>query len=336
MMSLVSVVVIGRNEGARLSRCLDSIAAAGITDPSRVIYVDSCSSDDSVARATAFGAAVVTVNPARPCAAIGRNAGWRRAGTPFVLFLDGDTVLAPGFLEAGLEALTNRRVAVAWGHRREINGGASIYTRVLDRGWIYAPGPSDFCGSDALMRRSALAAVGGFDEGLIAGEEPELCRRLRALELQILHLDQPMTGHDLAITRPSQYLRRAVRAGYAYAEVSSRFSHTDDPFWSRDAAHNLTFGGGLLGLIAAAITMTIAAGSALPLAGLLAVLLLLSLRAARRARWKGADRPTLLAYGVHSILQHLPILFGQLAYYRDRSPGRQRGLIDYKERRASG
>ena len=94
----------------------------------------------------------------------------------------------------------------------------SLYNRVLDLDWIYAPGDTDYCGGDVLMRRCALEQVDGFDPTLIAGEEPELCRRLRHCGYRILHIDSPMTGHDLNITRFSQYWRRALRAGHAYAK----------------------------------------------------------------------------------------------------------------------
>ena len=55
------------------------------------------------------------------------------------------------------------KVAVVWGHRREIHPEQSIYNRVLDLDWIYAPGPTLFCGGDALFRRSVLTATNGFD-----------------------------------------------------------------------------------------------------------------------------------------------------------------------------
>ena len=52
VLPLVSVVIIGRNEGPRLSRCLASVRAADAQAFTlEILYVDSASSDDSVARA---------------------------------------------------------------------------------------------------------------------------------------------------------------------------------------------------------------------------------------------------------------------------------------------
>jgi GT2 family glycosyltransferase len=104
-------------------------------------------------------------------------------------------------------------VAIVWGHRRERYPERTLFNRVLDLDWIYAPGITDFCGGDALMRREVLAKADGFSEDLIAGEEPELCQRIRAQGHTILHIDQPMTDHDLAMTRWQAYWKRALRAG---------------------------------------------------------------------------------------------------------------------------
>ena len=329
MIPLLSVVVIGRNEGARLSRCLESVRlAAGAAGPTELIYVDSDSTDDSRERAAAAGAAVVRVRPARPCAAIGRNAGWRAARGEFVLFLDGDTVLDAGFLPPALAALNDSRVAVAWGHRREMAPRQSWYVRALDLDWVYAPGVVAFCGGDALMRRNALAACGGFDEGLIAGEEPELCQRIRAAGHVILHLDLPMTLHDLGIRSFRAYWRRAFRAGHAYAEVALATRAAGHGLWADEVRRNLVRGSAVA---AAPVALAAAAAAGpLPLAAVLAAGAAVLARTYHRCAWKSASRPTRAAYALHSQLQQLPILCGQLAFRLDRIRGRRRGLIEYR------
>ncbi len=202
-------------------------------DVREVIYVDSASTDGSAELASRYGALSITVDTERPTAARGRNIGWRLAGSELILFLDGDTVLHPRFLHVACDALlADESIAAVWGHRREMHPERSFFNRVLDLDWVYPPGLTDFCGGDVLVRRAALVEAGGFDESLIAGEEPELCRRIRAHGFKILHIDEPMTRHDLAIRHWKQYWKRAVRAGHAYAEVSDRFRHSDDPFWS--------------------------------------------------------------------------------------------------------
>jgi glycosyltransferase involved in cell wall biosynthesis len=330
----VSVVVIGRNEGQRLARCLESIRLARGVAVNEVIYVDSASSDGSVELASRNGATVIVVHPERPTAAIGRNAGWMRAASELILFLDGDTILDAAFLSAACHAIRQQQsVAAVWGHRREIHPEVSIYNRVLDLDWIYPPGLSEFCGGDVLMRRKALLETGGFDEGLIAGEEPELCRRLRARGFGILHIDQPMTGHDLQITRWGQYWKRATRAGHAYAEVSQRFRDTEDPFWANDRRRNIFRGSFWILSFAIAISASVKFGL-LPVVLWLSLLLLLSVRSAWKVRWKRANPWVLLLYGLHSHLQQVPILIGQLQYEFSRRRGKTLKLIEYKETHA--
>lgn len=328
---LVSVVVIGRNEGARLERCLASVAA--IEHPNcavEVLYVDSGSSDGSAALAASHGVETISLHTARPTAAQGRNTGWRAAAGSFILFLDGDTILHPRFVADSLPDFDDPSIAVVWGHRRETFETRSLYTRVLDLDWRYPPGFTAFCGGDALFRRAALEATGGFDDTLIAGEEPELCRRISALGLRIFHANRPMTGHDLGITTFAAYWRRALRAGHAYAEVSARFSHTANPFWLLESRRNRTRAAFLMGLPLGACCVSLVARSWWPLTLALALLLALILRTAWKARWRSNDAVALLFYGVHSHLQQIPIFFGQCRFWRDRRMGRGAMLLEYK------
>lgn len=328
---LLSVVVIGRNEGERLVRCLNSVLSADTGGHAlEIIYVDSASVDGSPERAKALGAKVLTVRPKRPSAATGRNAGWRAASGELVLFLDGDTVLAPDFIPAALRELARSpTTAVVWGHRRELAPGDSIFNRVLDLDWIYAPGTTDFCGGDALFRRAVLVQSGGYNDSLIAGEEPELCARLRALGYHIRHIDAAMTGHDLAMRHWRQYWRRAERAGHAYAEVSTMLAGNGTPLWSREAERNLWHGGLMIATSAAIVVLGLAgAWGAIFL--LLSAAVAVVVRSAWRSRWKSTQWLTLLAYGIHSHLQQIPILWGQVLCRQALRRGQGRRLIEYK------
>lgn len=327
----ISVVVIGRNEGKRLTECLLSVQAAHWTGLRyELIYVDSASTDGSPELAAALGATVIRVQPLRPSAAIGRNAGWRAARAPAVLFLDGDTLLSADFVGIALTALkASPRRAVVWGHRRERHPQHSIFNRVLDLDWVYAPGDTAFCGGDALFNRAALEQMNGFNDGLIAGEEPELCARLRQQGWQIWHIDQPMTLHDLAMTRWQQYWLRAERAGHAYAEVSHQLANTSTPLWTKEN-RRLRFHLLALLLFISIFIPVVILGMLGPAAALSALALAGLARTAWRARWKGGSPLTLWLYAVHAHLQHIPIGWGQWQWARAHRRGQRRALIDYK------
>jgi glycosyltransferase involved in cell wall biosynthesis len=331
MTPALSIVIIGRNEGERLTHCLQSVSPArGVEGKTELIYVDSASTDGSSQAAANFDAQVIVLHGGIQTAARCRNAGWQRSSAPYILFLDGDTILHPHFIQtAGKVLESDPSIAAVWGHRRELHPEHSIYNRVLDLDWIYPAGDTDFCGGDVLMRRTALAQVEGYDPGLIAGEEPELCRRLRARGYRIVHIDAPMTRHDLNMTRFGQYWRRAMRAGYAYSEVSNRFHGSADPMWLQESRKNLRRGSFWIAwLVVGLVLLVLRSVWILPW---FALLIALPLRSAWKARFKAPGQKTvLLLYGFHSQLQQIPILVGQLRYFLNRHSGKQKTRIEYK------
>jgi glycosyltransferase involved in cell wall biosynthesis len=327
----ISVVIIGRNEGVRLQRCIASVQQAHWHQLRHdICYVDSRSTDDSLALAQAQGVQTLLLPEGPMCAARARNLGWQAATGDYILFLDGDTELHPDFVGHALQALDDPRLCAAWGHRRESNPLQSLYTRVLDLDWVYPPGISPYFGGDVLVRRSALAQVDGFDATLNAGEEPELCARLRAKGWQIVHLDVPMTRHDLAVRTFKAYARRCYRSGIAYAEVTHRMRGLGDALWQHEARRDLVHG---LLYVAAPALLLLAFLSHVLVGFLLCLLgLAVLLRSAWHCRSK-ADGNALLAlqYAVHSHLQKIPALFGQLAWKRAHARSQRLALVDYKE-----
>lgn len=217
----VLVVAIGRNEGERLRRCLASLAGqAGL-----VVYVDSGSTDGSRELAASMGAEVVALDMTVPfTAARARNAGFQRGrelapAAACVQFIDGDCEMRAQWLEtASAFMAAHAEVAAVCGRRRERHPERSVYNLLCDLEWTVQPGPARACGGDAMFRTAALAEVGGYNPGMIAGEEPELCVRLRQRGWGVQVLAVEMTLHDANMLRFGQWWVRSVRAGYAYAE----------------------------------------------------------------------------------------------------------------------
>lgn len=236
----VGFVVIGRNEGARLRACLASV----MRHTSILVYVDSGSSDDSIAFAESRGIAVVSLDRSRPfTAARARNAGfdWMTRHHPeldLVHFIDGDCELAPGWLPLAVAAMQREPgLAAVCGRRRERYPERSPFNRLCDREWDTPVGIVDTTGGDALFRAAALRAVGGFNPRLIAGEEPDLCHRIRQAGWRIRRIDGEMTTHDAAMTRIGQWWQRNRRSGYATAEALTLRGRGNVSMW-RDVASN--------------------------------------------------------------------------------------------------
>ena len=217
----VGVVIIGRNEGDRLRSSIDSV----LSQAKHVVYVDSGSADDSVALAKSLGCAVVELDLQRAfTAGRARNAGFahllqQHPHLHYVQFIDGDCILDAAWVNNALAKMAeNATIAIVCGRRRERFPDASIYNKLCDMEWDTPIGQANACGGDFLVRVTAYQQVGGFDESFAAGEEPELCLRLRESGFTIWRIDADMVLHDAAMTRFSQWWWRSVRSGSAYAQ----------------------------------------------------------------------------------------------------------------------
>jgi hypothetical protein len=288
----LGVVVIGRNEGERLRRCLLSVRAK----TAAVVYVDSGSSDGSAALATSLDVIVHALDMSRPfTAARARNEGLQRLlqavpGLEFVQFVDGDCEVASGWLEAAVAFIdAHPQMAVVCGRRRERFPERSVYNLLCDLEWDTPIGEAKACGGDALMRTSALAQVGGFRATLIAGEEPELCVRLRAKGWTVWRLDAEMTLHDAAITRIGQWWQRCMRAGFAFAEGVRLHGAPPERHWVRETRSAALWGAVIpLAILFACWPLGALALCALLVYPLQVLRLAMRIPAGSRARWARA------------------------------------------------
>jgi hypothetical protein len=294
------------------------------------VYVDSGSTDGSLESAQAWGAAVVALEPPFT-AARARNAGLERLRAmypeiQFVQFLDGDCELRAGWLHAGASALArDSGLAVVSGRLRESFPEASIYNRLCDLEWDRPAGPAESSGGIAMMRITAFAEVKGFRPDLIAGEEPDLCFRLRQRGYRILRLEAEMALHDAAMLHFGQWWRRARRSGYAYAEGAARHRHEPGRFWQRESRRIAFWGLALPGL---------AIGLSIPTFGLSLALLAgypaLGWRIYRASRKQGRSPAEARLYSQFCVLGKLPEGLGLAEYCLRRLARSPSAIIEHK------
>ena len=323
----LGVVVIGRNEGARLVECLKSVVGRA----RGVVYVDSGSIDGSVDNALALGAIVASLSTEREfTAARARNHGLSVLLSKFpdlsvVQFVDGDCEVNDKWFAAGLACLAaDAGIGAVAGQRRERFPHASVYNMICDIEWRSEPGRARYFGGDAMIRVEAIVEAGGYRELLIAGEDPELALRIRRLGWELMTLAEPMTLHDANMISFPQWWLRAKRTGYAYAEGA--FIHGDGPerHWVRESRRSLFWTvlpscGALAGYVA------------LGAAGLFPLLAYpLSFSRLIVMRRKELGLVPAAAWALFVTVGKFPEAIGHVAFRVDRFRKRQAGIIEYK------
>ena len=196
---MISVIVIGKNEGERLAACLRSIQTALNALAHEVVYVDSCSTDQSLQTAKRWralfsarraeddrrsGALCRREGSARRISAV---SGWRHAASA-------------GFAEKALMAIAAKGYDGVCGIREDV---------YLRGGEIVGRNDNYFCctqerlapefGGALMITRDALDACGGWATDTIACEEAELYARLKATGCRIAEIPIPMILHTDAV-----------------------------------------------------------------------------------------------------------------------------------------
>jgi glycosyltransferase involved in cell wall biosynthesis len=310
----ISIVVIGFNESAHLDACLQSaVAARDAGQAIEVIYADGGSTDDSVAIAERCGVDAVLGGTVRRSAAANRNAGWLEARGALIQFLDGDMTLEPDWLPAGTARLdADPNCAAVCGVVTERR--RSIWSRAMQLDWRREPGPIRYFGGAALVRRTALEAVGGFPEDVAYGEEPLLCWRIRNdLGNTIEFLDAPMVTHDLAFGGLGDYWWRCTRVGETRAAIAARTWNTPDPMWRQEMLSPLGW------VLAMAIGVVALALGPWPVRlTVVAAAMLLLARKMLQTLARGESVAVAAVYAVHTYLAKIPAALGVSNWWLSR------------------
>lgn len=322
----IGAVIIGRNEGERLKVCLQSFKQFNIP----IVYVDSGSTDGSVETAKNIGAHVVNLDLSKPfTAARARNEGFTyllqiAPNTQFVQFVDGDCEVVDTWLPAALTTFQqDPTTAVVCGRRKERFPDNTFYNFMCDLEWNTPIGEAKACGGDALMRVDAFKAVEGFNNTLIAGEEPELCVRLRANGWKIQRIEADMTIHDAAITKISQWWKRTVRAGHAFAEGTFMHGNTEEQHWVQETKRAWVWAF----IIPIIILLTAIVNVKLGLLAFMVYPLQMIRLASKQSKY---GQMVALKMAGYSLLGKFAELQGQFSFHYNRLFNKKKQLIEYK------
>ncbi len=328
--SHIGFVVIGRNEGDRLKVGLNAIKK--LCSESPAVYVDSGSTDGSVAFAKSLGIDVVELDLSIPfTAARARNAGFKKLleenpTLTFVQFMDGDCELLPGWVEAATsKLLEEEKIAVVSGRREERYPEASVYNTLMDIEWNTPVGETRAVLGDMCVKVPIFQEIGGFSENIIAAEDDDLCIRARRVGYKVFRVDATMSRHDANIMQLSQWYKRSKRGGHGYANINHLHGNGPDKYFRRE-------------LISVSLW-----GAAVPLAFVFflfvypkasfIILILYTLFVCKTIlrRWKTGDSFNIaFAYGALIFTGKVPEFFGVIEYWKNRLLSRKHQLIEYK------
>jgi GT2 family glycosyltransferase len=323
----IGVVVIGRNEGERLKGCLKSLVGR----VKSIVYVDSGSSDGSLEYAQSLGVDVVSLDMTIPFSAgRARNEGFEQLRKhqhelTYVQFIDGDCEVAEGWLTAAHDFLEKETgFAVVAGRRHEKFPERSVYNQLCDIEWDTPVGETEVCGGDFMIRAETFAQVKGFNPSVVAGEEPDMCYRLRKQGWKIFRLDHSMTHHDAAITRFSQWWRRTVRCGHAYAQGYDLHRSDGEGYCLRLSIKSWIWA---LVIPVMVLVLTLTGGPLFLL--LLGFYPLQFIKITRDVNQRLKSGKLSAIYAIFTVLAKWPQLIGQMLFVKRKLMGKKPSIIEY-------
>lgn len=327
--STIGIVAIGRNEGERLRKCLESC----VQQVDTVVYVDSDSSDTSVEMAQSLGVQVHELDTSIPfSAARARNEGFQRLMQhnpvlTYVQFVDGDCEFIDGWLTTAAKTLDEQPdITIVCGRLRERYPESSLYNRICDMEWNCPPGEVDASGGIFMMRTTTFTELDGFNPSVIAGEEPELCLRVRRKGGKVLRLANDMAWHDAAMTRFSQWYKRMVRAGHAYAQGMAMHGKSPDKYCVKESI-SIWLYALILPLLIVILSWTISPWFLLAVS----IYIYKTLRIAQWATHLSDRKNDPMLFALVCMFGKFPQLIGQCKYFLNKLRGKQPTIIEHKD-----
>jgi len=198
--NLLAVIIITRNEAHHIEQGLDAVLREVQSIPDvEVMLVDSASTDETVDIARKFPISIIQLQPHWPrTPGAGRYLGTLATSSEYVLFLDGDTELYPGWIAQALDFMRQHPTVAGVGGTRDefyIDEQGQPTGGIWHRYQVQQAAQTKTLGGDGLYRRSALNEVGTFHPYLALYEEAELALRLRKAGHTLWRLPLPMVKH---------------------------------------------------------------------------------------------------------------------------------------------
>ncbi len=221
---MISFIVVGKNEGWKLSKCLQSIYAAikkNNLSKYEVIYVDSNSIDDSIDRAKQFVEVRLFSITGECNSAIARNIGAREAHGAILFFIDGDMEIEESFLslvyneKKGLldDFTSGQLVNYNYDRNYKLLNTSLQYKSVLRKNRIEVTSGGIF-----LIKADIWRKFGGMDSRFKRGQDLEFSLRLAKKKIY-LHRKKEIIAkhHTISYTNPDR-MWKSMFSSYSFSK----------------------------------------------------------------------------------------------------------------------
>lgn len=219
----VSVVIPVLDEVARISRCLDALAAQEDAPRFEVVVVDNGSSDGTAEAASRHPLSPRVVRETRRGPYVARNAGIAAARAPVIALTDADCSPTPGWLRAGLAEIAAGADAVGGAVVQSLDPHPTRWARYdaamyLDQS-LHIETERFAATANLFVRREVFERFGGFRPELVASGDVEFGRRITDAGCRLVY------GRDaIVLHRPRSTLRDTWRLhrklGSGFAELA--------------------------------------------------------------------------------------------------------------------
>ena len=228
----VSVIIPVFNGAAWLARQLEALKR-DTAQPFETVIADNGSTDESVAIARSFQGEmpiIVADASARRGQAFARNVGARTAAGDYLLFLDQDDEVGPGYVTAMTSALERSEFVAARMESEKLNVGWRRHARTLPQteGLPSATVPWAYGGTIG-VRRATFESLGGFAEdlGVFAAEDGDFCARAHERGVVLTFVPDAVLHYQYPATLRG-FFRQGVAYGFAGVMVEARHGAKPD------------------------------------------------------------------------------------------------------------
>jgi glycosyltransferase involved in cell wall biosynthesis len=225
----LSVVIVARNEEATIGRSLEALTRELAGRSSEIILVDSASTDRTVEIARTHAVRIIHLEPGPLLSpAAGRYMGTFASRGEFILFLDGDMIIIPGWIDRAMQELQAGRLAAIAGRLYWVLPGETISMDHPDNapcGVIPMNAPSY-----GIYRRAALERSGTFNPYIKGEEEIELGYRIVREGFELRRIEVPMVYH-IDKPRDSRAVHQKARYFAGTGQILRRYAGT--ALWNR-------------------------------------------------------------------------------------------------------